>query len=200
MLYTRLLPNYQPKTSSKITVLSRRQFAVGLGASALTVFLPATAGANQMPEAKNPPSMQAEIFDVDGNSFRIDDFKGKPVLVNFWATWCAPCIAELPALSQAAKSLADIDFVILLVSIDRGGAAKALPFLNDRGIVETEAKAKAGMRFGFDSMAKLPREMEVSGVPTSFLLSSDQTKSWLFKGPFEWDQPDMLTHIRKLVG
>jgi hypothetical protein len=42
--------------------------------------------------------------------------------------------------------------------------------------------------------------MEVSGVPTSFLLSSDQTKSWLFKGPFEWDQPDMLTRIRTLVG
>ena len=151
-----------------------------------------------MPEAKNPPSMQAEILDADGHAFHIDDFKGMPFLVNFWATWCAPCIAELPALNQAATSLADIDLVILLVSIDRAGSVKALPFLNDRGIVETEAKS--GMRFGFDRKANLPREMEVSGVPTSFLLSSDQTKSWLFKGPFEWDQPDMLTHIRTLVG
>jgi thiol-disulfide isomerase/thioredoxin len=198
MLYTRLLPNYQPKTCPKITVLSRRQFTVVLGASALASFLPISAGATQMPEAKNPPSMQAEILDADGHAFHIDDFKGMPVLVNFWATWCAPCIAELPALNQAATSLADIDLVILLVSIDRGGPAKALPFLNDRGIVETEAKS--GMRFGFDRKANLPREMEVSGVPTSFLLSSDQTKSWLFKGPFEWDQPDMLTHIRTLVG
>jgi len=178
--------------------MSRRQFVGVLGVSALMPFLPVSASAIQIPDAQTPPSMQAEILDTDGQAFHIDDFKGMPILVNFWATWCAPCIAELPALQQAATSLADIDLVILLVSIDRGGATKALPFLNERGIVET--KAKAGMRFGFDRKANLPREMGVSGVPTSFLLSSDQTKSWLFKGPFEWDQPDMLTHIRELVG
>ncbi|MGB2320375.1 MAG: TlpA family protein disulfide reductase [Candidatus Puniceispirillum sp.] len=178
--------------------MSRRQLMGVLGASALMPFLPVSASAMQMPDMQTPPSMQAEILDVDGQAFHIDDFKGMPILVNFWATWCAPCIAELPALQQASASLADIDLVILLVSIDRGGATKALPFLNERGIAET--KAKAGMRFGFDRKAHLPREMGVSGVPTSFLISSDQTKSWLFKGPFEWDQPDMLTHIRKLVG
>ena len=198
MLYTRLLPNYQPKTCPKMPAMSRRQFVGVLGASALMPFLPVSASVIQFPDAQTPPSMQAEILDTDGQAFHIDDFKGMPILVNFWATWCAPCIAELPALHQAATSLADIDLVILLVSIDRGGATKALPFLNERGIVET--KAKAGMRFGFDRKANLPREMGVSGVPTSFLLSSDQTKSWLFKGPFEWDQPDMLTHIRELVG
>ena len=103
MLYTRLLPNYQPKTCPKITVLSRRQFTSVLGASVLASFLPISAGATQMPEAKNPPSMQAEILDADGHAFHIDDFKGMPVLVNFWATWCAPCIAELPALNQADR-------------------------------------------------------------------------------------------------
>lgn len=197
MLYTRLLPNYQPKICSKIAVVSRRQFAGALCATALIPFLSVSAGATTMPDAKKPPSMQTEIVDADGKSFRISAFKGSPILVNFWATWCAPCIAELPALNQAAKNLADIDLVILLVSIDRGGAGKALPFLNDRGINETDSKA--GMRFGFDPKAKLPREMNISGVPTSFLLSSDQSKSWLFKGPFEWDQPDMLTGIRRLV-
>lgn len=170
-----------------------------MGLSAF-MFWPGLAAAMTPPEGEAAPSMSTVVLDENDKDFRLESLQGRPVLVNFWATWCAPCIAELPALNQAAKSLADIDLVILLVSIDRGGAAKALPFLNDRRIVETEAKAKAGMRFGFDSKAKLPREMEVSGVPTSFLLSSDQTKSWLFKGPFEWDQQDILTHIRKLVG
>ena len=198
MLYTRLLPNYQPKTCSKNVVLSRRYFAGALGTTLLVPFLPVPAAAKQMPDMQPPPSMQTEILDADGQMFRIDDFKGMPVLVNFWATWCAPCIAELPALRQAAISLSDMNLVILLVSIDRGGAGKALPFLKDRGIVETDGKG--GMRFGFDRKANLPREMGVGGVPTSFLLSPDQTKSWLFKGPYEWDQPDMLTRIRKLIG
>lgn len=198
MLYTRLLPNYQPKTCAKITALSRRQFTIALGASAIVPFWPVSASAMQMPDAQPTPSMQAKILDAEGQAFQIADFNGMPVLVNFWATWCAPCIVELPALNQAAISLADINLVILLVSIDRGGAGKALPFLHERGIVETDGKV--GMRFGFDRKANLPREMGVSGVPTSFLLSSDQTKSWLFKGPYEWDQPDMLTHIRALVG
>ncbi|WP_190275436.1 TlpA disulfide reductase family protein [Candidatus Puniceispirillum marinum] len=181
-----------------MTALSRRQFASVIGVTLLVPFLPVSAGATPMPDVHPTPSMQAKILDVEGQAFQISDFKGIPVLVNFWATWCAPCIAELPALNQAAISLADINLVILLVSIDRGGPDKALPFLQDRGIVETDGKA--GMRFGFDRKANLPREMGVSGVPTSFLLSSDQAKSWLFKGPYEWDQPEMLTHIRSLVG
>lgn len=197
MLYTRLLPNYQPKTCAKMMVQSRRHFARAIGATLLVPLLPVSAAATPMPEVQPTPSMQATILDAEGQAFQISAFKGMPVLVNFWATWCAPCIAELPALNQAAMSLADINLVILLVSIDRGGPGKALPFLNDRRIVETDGKA--GMRFGFDRKAELPREMGISGVPTSFLLSSDQTKSWLFKGPYEWDQPDMLTHIRSLV-
>ncbi|MGB1863453.1 MAG: TlpA family protein disulfide reductase, partial [Candidatus Puniceispirillum sp.] len=81
--------------------MSRRQLMGVLGASALMPFLPVSASAMQMPDMQTPPSMQAEILDVDGQAFHIDDFKGMPILVNFWATWCAPCIAELPALQQA---------------------------------------------------------------------------------------------------
>lgn len=149
--------------------------AAGIGAGATAVDRP----------------MESSITDQDGEALHLADFAGKPVLVNFWATWCAPCIAELPALAQAAAALAANDVTILLVSIDRGGAHKARPFLDQYG---------AGhLPMGFDPKARLSREMGVRGLPTSFLISADQAKQWEFVGPYEWDQPDMLDQIRALL-
>jgi len=112
------------------------------------------------------------------------------VLINFWATWCAPCIAELPALSRAA-ALANDDITVLLVSIDRGGAAKAMPFLETHGVT--------GVQLGFDPKARLSRDMQVRGLPTTILLPAGQDAAWRFVGPFEWDDPDMLGLVRGLV-
>ena len=117
---------------------------------------------------------------------------GAPVTVlNFWATWCAPCIAELPALSRAAAALAGDDVTVLLVSIDRGGAAKALPFLDTHGVT--------GVRLGFDPKARLSREMQVRGLPTTILLPAGQDAAWRFIGPFEWDDQEMLDLVRRLL-
>lgn len=132
------------------------------------------------------------IRDQYGADVRLSDFKGTPLLVNFWATWCAPCIAELPALSRAAEALAEDGITILLVSIDRGGAEKALPFLQKYGV--------NGVALGFDPRAKLSRDMGVRGLPTTFLLNQKQTQSWQFVGPYEWDEAEMLTLIRELAG
>ena len=118
---------------------------------------------------------------------------GAPVTVlNFWATWCAPCVAELPALSRAAAALADDGIVVMLVSIDRGGAAKAVPFLERLGVT--------GVRLGFDPKAKLSREVGIRGLPTTLLLPPSQDTAWRFVGPFEWDSDEMLTLIRDLAG
>ena len=138
--------------------------------------------------------MTSPLVDESGAAFAMADLGDGPVLLNFWASWCAPCIAELPALSRAAAALADDGVTILLVSIDRGGANKALPFLETHGVA-----AARNMKFGFDPRAKLSREMGVRGLPTSFVLPSGQRSAWRFVGPFEWDEPEMLEMIRALV-
>ena len=121
---------------------------------------------------------------------RLESLQGRPVLVNFWATWCPPCIAELPALDNAAKQLGD-DVTLLLISVDRGGRQKALPFLQDRGITRP--------LMGFDPKAALSREMGVRGLPTSFLLNADQSQGWAYVGPREWDSTLMIAEIRNLL-
>jgi len=148
----------------------------------------------EAPPREAAPDRASPISDETGAEFSIADFAGQPVLINFWATWCAPCIAELPALSRAAAALAGDDVTVLLVSIDRGGAAKAMPFLDTHGVTGVEV-----VRLGFDPKARLSREMQVRGLPTTILLPAAQDAAWRFVGPFEWDDEAMLTLVRQLV-
>ncbi len=136
---------------------------------------------------QSAPSMSSVILDRDSRPFHIKSFQGKPVLINFWATWCPPCVAELPALDRAAEMLAG-KISVLLISVDRGGIKKALPFLLDRGISRPH--------YAFDPKGTLSREMGVKGLPTSFLLSADQSHSWTYIGPREWDHFEMISELR----
>ena len=141
-------------------------------------------------EGKAAPLMSTVILDENDEDFHLKSLQGQPVLVNFWATWCPPCVAELHALDNAAKQLGE-DVTLLLISVDRGGRQKALPFLQSRGITRP--------LMGFDRKAALSREMGVRGLPTSFLLSADQSQSWTYIGPREWDSALMIAQIRSLL-
>ena len=191
MSYRRLLPILQPKTPVPAQLLLVPILSLFL---MLTDGLPSSVAAADTPEAppqEVPPDLTSPITDETGAAIRIADFAGRPLLINLWATWCAPCIAELPALSRAAAALAGDDVTVLLVSIDRGGAAKAIPFLDTHGVT--------GVSLGFDPKARLSRGMQVRGLPTTILLTAKQDAAWRFVGPFEWDDPAMLTLVRGLL-
>ena len=150
----------------------------------------AAAADRSAPQSGPAPSMTVPITDKAGNAFRLERYRGTPLLINFWATWCPPCVAELSALDRAAIALAG-SVTVLLVSVDRGGKEKALPFLKQRAITTPV--------IGFDPKAALSREMGVHGLPTTFLIDASQTQSWSFLGPREWGQSDMLNSIRVLL-
>ncbi len=151
----------------------------------------AGSGGSNDPARRQSRSINVDVvLDENDKDFRLESLQGRPVLVNFWATWCPPCVAELAALDNAAKQLGD-DVTLLLISVDRGGRQKALPFLQDRGITRP--------LMGFDPKAALSREMGVRGLPTSFLLSADQSQSWAYVGPREWDSALMIAEIRNLL-
>lgn len=130
------------------------------------------------------------IRDQYGADVRLSDFKGTPLLVNFWATWCAPCVHELPALEAAAKTL-DTDMRVLLVSMDRGSPARPAAFLEERGIVSAFT--------AYDAKATWARALSVRGLPTSLILSHDQTQAWIVSGPAEWDDKKILSQLRGLL-
>ena len=191
MSYTPLSSNFQPKS---VFYPRRRFLHLAFSASAVanyTALSSAFAAAAEIPSRQPAPPMTTEIRDETGKSLRLSAFRGKPILVNFWATWCPPCVAELPALDRAAIALRD-QIQVILVSVDRGGSRKALPFLQKRGVT-TPA-------LGFDPKAALSREMGVRGLPTTFLLDATQSVSWSYIGPREWDDASMLGGLRDLIG
>ena len=107
MSYRRLSFNLQPRTGVFALLLFITLNAAGVMAESAPVAPPQEAA----------PPMTSVIADETGAELLMADLAGRPVLVNFWATWCAPCVAELPALSRAAAALANDDIVVMLVSI-----------------------------------------------------------------------------------
>ena len=128
-----------------------------------------------------------EILDKTGAPIGLSDFDDMPLIVNFWATWCAPCIHELPALDRAAEALSG-EARLLLVSVDRGGAAKAAGFLEERGI-DTPHTA-------YDPKSLWARALGLRGLPSTLVITENQTEVWLISGPAEWDTDEVLSQLR----
>ena len=187
MFYTRLSMNFQPKTAWH----PRRRFlSAGLAAWASChslAIVPALAAPNP-PRTLSAPPMTHAITDENDTSFTLQTLRGRPLLINFWASWCAPCIVEMPSLQKAAEQLRPDGIDVLLISVDRGGRQTAVPVLRSTGV--------AAPRFGFDPKAALSREMGVVGLPTSFLLSADQQHCLVYVGPREWHEAAILREIR----
>ena len=192
MLYTQLFLNFQPKTEFLVNLKLTVRSAV-LAIFGVCVLMGGSAAASGLPDVtpQSVPDLKVEIMDMDGRLVTLADYHGAPLLVNFWATWCPPCVAELPALERAVAPFGAQSVRVLLVSVDRGGAKKAAPFLEKHGV--------SSPKMAFDPKGALSRHLAVRGLPTTFLLTADQTKSWAFVGPFEWDMPQVQQDLQALL-
>ncbi len=198
MFYTRLSMNFQPKTAQpprrwflSAGLAAWASFYAGSTKSPLTSVRARAIAVSTGQNITATPPMTQLLTDENGQPFSLDSLQGRPLLVNFWASWCAPCIAEMPSLQMAATQLQPDGIDVLLISVDRGGVNKALPVLRANGVTTP--------RLGFDPKAALSREMGVTGLPTSFLLSADQRRCTVYVGPREWHEDQMQAEIRGFV-
>lgn len=184
--------------SKSLRVLVRSLFLIGLVAS---TFLIETRGANATSGppiegsmikfvASDPPipAPDTPFIGAQGETIKLADFAGQLVLVNFWATWCAPCIRELPSIEALGKSIDDERFTIQLVSIDRGGAKTHGPFLEKIGVT-TIASAS-------DPRAALLRALKGPGIPITVLINPDGMVVGRLIGDAEWNSPEAQSLIR----
>ena len=158
------------------------------------VMMPAMAEA-QLPaeKAQNISLPDGSLPAADNGQFTFADYKdSQALLVNFWATWCAPCIHELPQLDEAARQLADDDIAVILISVDRKGSDHALSFLRERGITDA--------LFVHDTNNDWARHLRLNGLPSSYLISADQSDIYFIKGTAEWAEPSILDEIKTLIG
>lgn len=129
---------------------------------------------------KGTPAPALAFETADGKTFRLDAKRGTPTLVNLWATWCAPCIAEMPALDRLAKAEAG-RLLVVGVSQDLQGWEKVRPFLKKAGL--------STMTIALDGDGKLATALGVAGLPVTVLYDASGREVWRVNGPREWDKP-----------
>ena len=127
---------------------------------------------------RGSPMLDVGFFAPDGSMVSLADFKGKPLLVNIWATWCAPCIVEMPMLDELAAREED-RLKVLVVSQDLQAAEKVDPFFEKAGFEKLEAyiDPENGLSFGFGTGL----------MPTTVLYDAEGKEVWKVVGAMDWD-------------
>ena len=164
---------------------------------------PGVEGANLNLLSKPQLLPDLELEDDKGDSLRLSDFRGKIILLNVWATWCAPCRKEMPTLDRLQAAIGESDFQVVPLSVDTGGLEKVRTFFAasdiehlgiylDRGSVEVAGSGIMGMPV---SVSK--QSLGVIGVPTTILINRKGEEIGRLIGPAQWDSPEMAAFIRE---
>ena len=138
----------------------------------------------------NLTAPMTQFIAPNGSPVSLKAFKGKTVILNVWATWCGPCIREMPALERLSGKLDRGSAVVVLVSQDKGGVAIAKPFLDRLGIKNLTAYA--------DPSGKLSRSLGIRGLPTTFIVTPKGTLASRAEGALEWDSETLVNYITRI--
>jgi thiol-disulfide isomerase/thioredoxin len=134
--------------------------------------------------------------DDAGKELTLKDFAGKTVLLNLWATWCAPCREEMPALDQLQTELGGADFTVAAVSVDTQAPEKAKDFLKELKIGK--------LAFYADPTARLFQDLKLAGravgLPTTILVDKEGCEIGYLPGPANWASEDAKALIRAALG
>lgn len=133
---------------------------------------------------------EAAFLGPAGEAQRLSDFRGRVVLVNLWASWCEPCLREMPALSRLQGGLGGADFQVVAVNLDRD-PAEGRAFLRARGI--------RNLAFYHDNKLALFQALNVPGLPLSILIDREGRIIGRLAGPAAWDGPAARKVIEEAI-
>lgn len=134
------------------------------------------------------PVPEISFEDGDGRPRSLADFSGKVVLLNIWATWCAPCRKEMPTLDRLQAKLGGPDFEVVALSMDRAGPDIVKNFFTEIGVEH--------LALNIDTSGKTMFAIGTVGLPATLLIDRDGKEIGRLIGPAEWDAPDMVDFIR----
>lgn len=143
-----------------------------------------------------PPTGEAlpalRFLDMQGNETGLDAFRGKVVVLNLWATWCAPCREEMPSLRKLAAELDPSQAVVLALSVDRAGQDRVERFIEEIG-------GSGDMLIYRDPKAAAARTLKVPGLPATVLVDAEGKEAGRLLGIAAWDSPEALAIVRKIA-
>lgn len=175
--------------------MRRRQMGLALVAPAI---LPAQAALAQYAQTgierlreETRPAPAVSFTDAEGRPHSFTDFAGQGLVVNFWATWCPPCVAEMPALDRLAGILAEERVTVLALSSDRGGREVVQAFYQRLGL--------ARLAIWLDPRGVAGRGAGVRGLPTTLIIDRDGMERARLAGEAVWDAPPLIEAVRRLT-
>jgi thiol-disulfide isomerase/thioredoxin len=143
-----------------------------------------------IPVSPPQPASQVAFTDAEGRPASLADFTGKPTLINLWATWCQPCLKEMPSLERLQTKLTG-RLTVAAVSQDRAGGKLVNPFVAEHQL--------QGLKIYLDPKGDVARAFEVRGLPTTIVLDRSGRVVGKIEGPAEWDADKMLAVLGPLL-
>jgi cytochrome c biogenesis protein CcmG/thiol:disulfide interchange protein DsbE len=176
----------------------REWITVGAVGAVLALLLAAgwTARGRFLPVDVGTRAPAFEARDLEGRPVSLEELRGEVVLLNVWATWCAPCLQEMPSMERLHRELGPRGLRVVAVSVD--GAPGALSPGGD----PAEFARDLGLTFSVwhDPSGDVQRAYRTTGVPESFLIDRDGVIQRKVIGATEWDEGAHPEHIRRLLG
>lgn len=152
-------------------------------------FAPFPAFAGELSEVPSVSPPNFSLPDLEGQPRSLDEFTGQVVLVTFWASWCSPCIVEMPSIQRLAAAMADQPFAVIGINVGEG---------------ERRVQTSAG-RLGIDFPVLLDKDSATFGnwgadvLPTAFVLDRSGRIRHVARGPLEWDRNDIIEILTQLA-
>ena len=143
-------------------------------------------------ESVPKPLPEIAFTDGEGAARTLAAFAGQGVVLNLWATWCPPCVAEMAALDRLQALVAKDAIAVLPLSSDRGGKAQVVPFYAARGLRH--------LGVWLDPRGAAGRALGARGLPTTVVIDRRGLELARLEGAAEWDAPEMVATLRRLLG
>jgi len=152
----------------------------------------AIAGRSDIPLLAAPKEMPEIVFyDEANNPVKLEKWRGKVVVLNIWATWCSPCVKEMPTLDRLQKRLGGNFFQVIVLSVDEAGTPAVKKFFE-------KIKIK-NLDIHMDPNFKAAGALNAFGLPTTILVGVKGREIGRLVGDAEWDTPEMIDFFREII-
>jgi peroxiredoxin len=168
-------------------------FLIVMGLAIMTLLQSKNSFLHKSSESRLVTGLPAPNFTLpglDGKMVSLNDYRGKVVLLNIWATWCPPCVDEMPSMEKLYQELKGDGFEILAVSIDESGAKTVLPFMK---------RHKLSFPALTNPKGDIKNLYQITGVPESFILDQNGIIVEKIIGPRDWVSPEVIRFFINLI-
>jgi thiol-disulfide isomerase/thioredoxin len=155
----------------------------------LASLLPQTAVGAEITALSKDPELDFSLSDFKDETHTLDNYRGKVLLVNFWASWCPPCIYEMPELTRLQRQLADRPFEIIAINVGE----KKYKVHKFTRLINFELPVL------LDTSNQAFKDWQVQTLPTSFLVDANGVVRHKIRGNPGWEQPDTVSMIEQLI-